>query len=139
MSRLRVSGAQPSQHRHVALVNARGVREDSDGARDARLAQKVEHGVRRAVRVVGGVIGGRLGKAVIGMEAGDLQLSFQLELAQLVIRVAQKVVVVEEVTQSGGWISSVVSMSSGSALVKAVSSSSSAAKSSFSFSACVTR
>ena len=92
----------PSRHPETAhrldvlLVDSLGLGKCRDGSVHAHLAQKLQHGKRRAVGVVPHVVHRRAGKLIGGMKARDLKHSREPELFDGGIADGEKIVVIEE-------------------------------------------
>jgi hypothetical protein len=83
----------------VLLVDPRSVGERGDCPRDALLAQKVQHGIRRATGEMSRVVRLAVAELVVRMKTRDLELPREAQCLELGVREPQKVVVVEKIPE----------------------------------------
>ena len=93
---------QSAQRADIPAINLIGVRHGADGPLDARFAQQVQHGIRRAVRVIFDVVRPGSRELILRVKARDLQLPFKTKLDQSRVADLEEVVVFDEVGQNPG-------------------------------------
>ena len=69
----------------IFIKNLRGIWKGCHGLLDTGFAQQMQGWIRRTVGIVGEVIRFGIGKLLMRMHAGHLQLAFQINLRQSLI------------------------------------------------------
>ena len=91
--------AQVLQGLHILLKNRIGLWKGLDRPVDTVFAQKMQDGKRRAVGVIGDVVGVRTGKLKLRMKAGNLEDTVKLHAAQQPVALGQEIVEVQKIRE----------------------------------------
>lgn len=94
--------AEIAQRADVAPIDLIGVGHRRNGSLDTGFSQKMQHGEGRPIGIVFDVFGLAIGKLVLWVKTGDLQLSFQVQLLDRRLAHVEEVVVLDEVFQDPG-------------------------------------